>query len=82
MNDRNAQGVSTFDVGYCIGIISGVNDLLAGLHQIDNPDGSTKGQYIRVVTKYLNDHPEELSERDSVLVIKALKAAFPPKAQN
>src|SRR6185437_491247 len=48
MNDRNAQGVSTFDVGYCIGIISGVNDLLAGLHQIDNPDGSTKGQYIRV----------------------------------
>ena len=41
------------------------------------PDGTTNGQAVRIVVKYLRDHPEELHKHDSVLAFTALKAAFP-----
>jgi len=41
------------------------------------PDGSTKGQYARVLVRFLNDHPERLHEDEGVLVLEAFEQAFP-----
>ena len=41
------------------------------------PDNATIGQSVRVVVKYLEDHPAELHEQDSLLIVKALDGAFP-----
>ena len=62
--------------GFCMGLISGVADGLDGL-SFCLPTHSTYGQYVRVVHKYLQENPAELQEGDSVLVLKALKAAWP-----
>jgi len=44
------------------------------------PDNSIPvGQGVRVVVKYLNDHPEKLNKKDSLLVIEALSNVFPCK---
>jgi len=37
----------------------------------------TSGHYVRVVHKYLQDHPADLHQRDTSLVIAALREAFP-----
>jgi len=60
--------------GFCRGIVDGVSDVSPKVCQ---PQGSTYGQYHRVVLKYLQDHPEELHLRNSELVEKALAKAFP-----
>jgi hypothetical protein len=62
--------------GFCTGLISGVADSWDEF-TFCLPTHSTRGQYVRVVYKYLQEHPAELQERDSVLVLKALKAAWP-----
>jgi hypothetical protein len=41
------------------------------------PDGVTIGQTVRVVVKYLHDHPERLHESRLALTLDSLKAAFP-----
>jgi hypothetical protein len=43
------------------------------------PKGVTVFQAVRVVTKWLNDHPEDLHNTARVEVMKALMAAFPCK---
>ena len=37
----------------------------------------TSGHYVRVVQKHLEDHPTELRQPDTALVIAALREAFP-----
>jgi hypothetical protein len=41
------------------------------------PSQVTVGQAVRVVYKWLEDHPERLHERQGILVIAALRDAFP-----
>jgi hypothetical protein len=41
------------------------------------PPHTTNGQLARVVYKYLNEHPEKLSEDGAALVVKAFTLAFP-----
>jgi hypothetical protein len=65
--------------GVCLGIVHGVGDVLNSEYRVDLPDGYTTEQGVRVVMKYLQDHPEELADRDSTLVVRALTKAFPPK---
>jgi hypothetical protein len=43
------------------------------------PDQIHPIQIIRVVHKYLKDHPEDLHEYRGILVFRALKQAFPCK---
>ncbi len=43
------------------------------------PDGIQVGQAVRVVVKYLQDHPEQLHARGIVLAVAALQKAFPCK---
>lgn len=38
---------------------------------------TTINQVVKIVTKYLEDHPERLSEDENILIIDALEQAFP-----
>lgn len=70
---KNWAKSGSFDAGYCVGFITGVDS------EVENCEGEnvTKGQVIKVVVKYLDDHPEELDQRASDLVRRALLKAFP-----
>src|SRR5579862_2993873 len=62
-----------YNIGYCQGFVSGVADTIQ--------DGSLmavpRGQMVRVVEKYLADHPEKLSLSAVFLVREALTKACP-----
>ena len=71
--------------GVCMGYVMGIG---AGFTyaQIANPEktaicmpekGYTFGQGARVLTKYLNDHPERLNYDVSLLALDAFRIAFP-----
>jgi hypothetical protein len=62
--------------GNCIGLVRGVYSALPTACAAPNV---TAGQMIRVVVKYLQDHPEKLNLRDVDLIRLALEAAFPCK---
>jgi hypothetical protein len=76
------------DASYCLGFITGIVTMTDEV-RIANPkyaklpcypDGTmTAAQAVRVVTKYLNSHPEELHRDAHVLVVEALTEAFPCK---
>jgi hypothetical protein len=62
-----------YNIGYCQGLVSGVADTIQ--------DGSLmaipRGQMVRVVERYLADHPEKLSLAAVFLIREALAKAFP-----
>lgn len=41
------------------------------------PDGVERGQMVRIVLKYIRDNPAEANEHTALLVIKALRKAYP-----
>jgi hypothetical protein len=76
---------------YCLGFIDGVmllaTDTTVRLVDSDHrsslpcapAEGLTTGQAMRVVLKYLNSHPETLHKSAQLLVVLALREAFPCK---
>ena len=62
---------------YCLGYASGIADTRPLFHNICLPDSSTYGQVELVVKKYLADHPDKLHQDAVILVLEALKEAFP-----
>src|ERR1035438_8340779 len=60
--------------GVCLGLVRGVSDIS---RRVCAPHGSTVMQEIRVVVKFLQDHPEKLNLRDTDLIETALAQAFP-----
>ena len=62
--------------GYCVGLVSGVADTFDRL-SFCLPGGGAYGQNVRVVHKYLQENPAELQKSDTILVAKALAAAWP-----
>jgi hypothetical protein len=76
MDDRN-YSENTFEAwrdGYCTGLVNGVTNASP---RVCPDEAVTTGQTLRVVVKYLEDHPEELHLDNAVLVEKALAKAFP-----
>ncbi len=68
----------------CIGFVNGIYSTMQVaaidpkfLNACFPESGLSTQQAIRIVTKYLNDHPEKLHEPDCILSIMALKDAFP-----
>ncbi len=61
--------------GFCYGYILGVDDASGRPHC--RPEGTTLVQNVRVVVKWLKDHPERLHERADTLILQALKTGFP-----
>ena len=68
------------DAAFCIGFVSGIARVVAVLPpklRSCVPGGSTAGQWVRVVVRFLSDHAEALHEAGEVLVLRALQDAFP-----
>lgn len=64
-------------MGYCFGVINTVSELLQADGEIHLPDGEISfEQTKKIVTNYLNAHPEEWQKPASSLVKKALKQAW------
>jgi hypothetical protein len=70
----NETAFDAYRDGYCSGLVAGVS---SASPRVCPDDGVTGGQQIRVVLKYLQDHPEELHLDDALLVDRALAKAFP-----
>jgi Rap1a immunity proteins len=70
---------TSYDAGYCDGLVHGVATTAQVTNAITVPDGVTGGQLQLVVIKYLSDHPESLNESDATLMLRALTAVYPHK---
>lgn len=72
------------DLNFCFGYIEGVRDGLVWMAVAEKskvsaaiPDKTTKEQLKGIVVKYLNEHPERRQRSAGLLVLIALKHAFP-----
>ena len=81
--DQGENGDSWAE-GYCIGFIDTLvymQTLLTVAHNVDPsfcvPDGYSNEQGIRVLVKYLTNHPEKLHQPYVMLSMLALMEAFP-----
>jgi hypothetical protein len=80
INDDSWQSTKqeAHDSGYCMGFVSGIAETMNSDEGVDFSDPAiTRDQLIRVVQKYMEDHPEQLSKPASWLVRQALIKAFP-----
>lgn len=79
-NDEKGTGTKqdAYDDGYCQGLVSGVASYINSEDGADltTPNPSIS-QLIRVVQKYMDDHPEELSKPAVWLIRVSLIKAFP-----
>ena len=86
MNDHHSEVV---DASYCLGFVNGIMLMtfdqsieLKASHTVLGcapSQGITSEQGVRIVQKYLNDHLEELHRDAHLLVVYALREAFPCK---
>jgi hypothetical protein len=86
--ETNLPWEAVADAMYCRGLVHGVLTDLAMHNEIGTvTKGATPDQdrfpndlqALRVVDKFLHDHPEKLAESDVLLVNLALSQAFPSK---
>ncbi len=86
MDNKNTQSVNLSSVNFCVGYISGVNDLhttfVGSVACFDppvfcSPRPANLEQLVKIVANFLNAHPENLHIKGSVLAVAALKDAFP-----
>lgn len=80
--DKDATGISSSDVnlvrvGVFLAYVTGVYDAMS--FAFSTPDGVTVGQICAIVSKYLKNHPEMWRESADLLVVEALREAFPLK---
>jgi len=87
LEKRDNDKTPTFDTGICYGHVRGVMETLE-LHRMFTgtsifnycaPDNANFTQTIRVIVKYLNDHPASLHSNATSTMIVALSEAFPCK---
>jgi hypothetical protein len=75
---ENNDLVGIFLGGHYTGYVDGITAVTAGLMWC-NPGNVTPGQIFKIVSKYLNNNPENLHFSADSLVVQALKEAFPCK---
>ncbi len=73
-------------VNYCVGYISGINDLHASFVSSVScfdppkycaPQPADSKQLVEIIVRFLTDHPEDLQFHGSDIILVALKEAFP-----
>jgi hypothetical protein len=79
------------DAEYCMGYLLGMKDMLTAWTVTDEhfkqqgrstmcvPYEATTAELIRVVIKFLNDHPTKLHDQAGAVVINAFRDAYPCK---
>jgi hypothetical protein len=73
--ERRDPGTQWEDAGVYLGYVLGVFDLMGD--SLCGTDRVNVRQVSAIVAKYLNEHPEQWSQSASLLVTRALRAAFP-----
>jgi hypothetical protein len=82
---QNDPNIDIAGAGFCMGFVIGIKDTLRLAYEA-SPDSIIKTciprevtgfQAIRVVTKFLENHPEKLHEDEYILSVTALREAFP-----
>ena len=80
----NYDADNDIDISWCIGYVHSFTKVNAYYKAFDIPvlicfpeSGIENRQAIRVLVKYLQDHPEKLHEYDMILTISAFVEAFP-----
>jgi hypothetical protein len=71
------QLISSHSVGWCAGLVIGVSQSLYYTGKVCTPTMATQGQGVRVVVKYLEEHPDRLHEDGPILASDALIDAWP-----
>lgn len=69
-----------FGSGFCYGYVTGIATTLTWAseeNKICTPENVTNEQIASIIRKYLKEHPEMLHESADLLVIIALRRAFP-----
>lgn len=73
-----------YDVGYCVGKVTGVRDTLYLIQDSNSPinvcfpeNNISTPQAVRVVAQYLSNNPSKLHENGLGLIIMAYVEAFP-----
>ena len=64
-------------VSVCIGYIQGICETVRNLRVVNLPNNMAPIQAIKIVKKYLKNHPELLHQDANISVITALGEAFP-----
>lgn len=89
---RTADGTDkenpNFGVGYCMGTVSSVMDIVYGIgdelprtyRSCPPAGGFSYAQGMRIVVKYLEENPKNLHLGASVLTMGALRSAYPCKS--
>ena len=76
------EAIKILNDTFCLGIIAGYTDALRntiGLNSLCIPNKAEWEQRKKIVVKYMNDHPEKLHEYYEVLILQAMRKAFPCK---
>ena len=79
-NDKAVSGMKEVDwlkTGLYLGFIGGVYDACDGAFFCASPSDPTQGEIVSTVSKYLKENPERWNEPAVVLVVDALKEAYP-----
>lgn len=66
-----------FNSGFCFGYIKSVIALMDNSNSFCLPLTVTNGQFVRIVTRFLNDNPEKLHYAAQPTVMYALYKTFP-----
>jgi hypothetical protein len=69
-----------FASGVCMGIVRATSIMgrtIEGPLHLCVPDEATNGQMLRIVVRYLDEHPEELHLPFQILAWRALSGAWP-----
>ena len=74
---RALDNFNDWQAGYCLGWVDGISAVNDGLNLVCMTDHVTRGQAVRVVVKYLQDHPKDLDRSGAILVAEALQEAWP-----
>ena len=84
LKGKLSSATAFFKAGFCQGHIIGISSYNEYLNAVDAkrrvfcvPGSVTLNQNIRVVMKYLNEHPERLHFPDTLLIIEAFRESFP-----
>ena len=87
MLDTAPKTAPDYNAGSCFGTVGGVMDTMINLYY-DLPkeakacfpeSGIQYGQAVRIVTRYMSEHPASLHKSGAMLSIEAFKAAYPCK---
>ena len=86
MQNKNAPSPNITAVNFCVGYISGVNDMhttfVRSVACFDPPvfcnaPPADIEKLVKIVVEFLKAHPEDLHFQGAVLTVSALKEAFP-----